>query len=173
MKISENKALTEARNRLNGIKKELEETELKLKLEGQRSANWNDDHAAIQARIEGRFSAKNPIREEVASLIEDVKILNLCRVELGERIAVLKEAAETQVRSSFLDKYRSILKERAALSEKLLGVLDKELQLYGEIEQAGAPATFHCSDSSMPSALAGHLEMWLQKYTAHKFENKQ
>lgn len=172
MKIDDNKALKEAKQRLDGIKKELEETELKLKLEGQRSASWNDDHAAIQARIEGRFSAKNPIREELASLIEDVKILNLCRVELGERIAVLKEAAETQVRSSFLDKYRSILKERAALTEKLLGVLDKESALYDEVEQAGAPAQFHCSDSSMPGAAYGVLSFWLEKYKIHKFENK-
>jgi hypothetical protein len=172
MKIGENKALTEAKNRLDGIKRETAEVEQKLKMEALKTMSYNDDAEAVALRISGRINAQRPIREEVASLIEDLRILNQCRVELGQRVAVLQEAAQVEVRNSFLDRYRSILKERAALSEKLLGVLDKESALYNEVEAAGANSQFHCSDSSMPGALSGRLSLWLEKYKTHRFENK-
>ena len=62
MKIGENKALTEAKNRLDGIKRETAEVEQKLKMEALKTMSYNDDAEAVSLRISGRINAQRPIR---------------------------------------------------------------------------------------------------------------
>ena len=174
MKSELKNELNAAESKLESVKAEIAEAEMKLKLSGRKLATFDDADAAALARLAGRVSVSNPIIDEITTLAEDINILRRAAAIQHEKVLSLRESYGIEGRAVFLERRRKLLAARAKAVEEIVSVCDKEIALDAEIEAVGVPPQGHpfAYDTPQPQSMRNTLSTWLERFKTHQFENK-
>jgi len=171
---NEIETLEQVQKQMDSLKERFETNEKKIReLQHQKKDTPSDDD--IMARLEN----PNPLQtratgfQEIETLTHENSLIRQGQVILQSKIEVLKNQNEYDVRKSFLEKRRNILKLRAELTTKLIAICQDESDLENQIYAKGVPANgapFNEQQPSFPGAMLSQLQRWMDFYKLNKFE---